>query len=55
MFSLSFSKMSAEEPPILEEKVQIEDCGIGYQRYGYGPESFIFICGGVGKVLTEGF
>jgi hypothetical protein len=41
--------MSNGEEPIIEDKAQIEDCGIGYQRYGHGPEYFIFICGGVGK------
>lgn len=44
--------MSNGEEPIIEDKVQIEDCGIGYQRYGHGPENFIFICGGVGKTFS---
>jgi hypothetical protein len=43
------SRMSNGEESITEDKVQIEDCGIGYQRYGHGPEYFIFICGGVGE------
>jgi hypothetical protein len=45
--------MTNGDEPIVEDKVQIEDCKIGYQRYGHGPENFIFICGGVGKSFRD--
>jgi hypothetical protein len=45
--------MSVIEEPIIEDKVQIDDCGIGYQKYGHGPENFLFICGGVGEFLRS--
>lgn len=35
--------------PIKEGLVEINDWNIGYQRYGRGPNNFLFICGGVGK------
>jgi hypothetical protein len=37
--------------PLKEEMVELFDWNIGYQRYGHGPNNFLFICGGVGKFL----
>ena len=34
--------------PIVEHKVEVDDVGIGYQRYGRGAINFLWICGGVG-------
>lgn len=34
---------------IVENKLEIYDCNIAYCKYGYGPNYFIFICGGVGN------
>lgn len=36
--------------PIKEFKMEIIDHNIGYARYGRGPNNFLFICGGVGKI-----
>jgi hypothetical protein len=38
--------------PLKEEMVELFDWNIGYQRYGRGPNNFLFICGGVGKFLA---
>ncbi|KAI6238484.1 putative alpha/beta hydrolase [Aphelenchoides fujianensis] len=44
---------SCETEPIVEDRAQIDDVSIGYQRYGQGPEKFIFICGGVGSYKKD--
>jgi pimeloyl-ACP methyl ester carboxylesterase len=41
------------EEPITEEIIEIGDRKIGYERYGHGPMNFLFICGGVGELLSH--
>ncbi|WKX93019.1 hypothetical protein Q1695_010777 [Nippostrongylus brasiliensis] len=38
----------SDDSPLTEDTMMIDDCKIGYCRYGHGPMSVLCICGAVG-------
>ncbi|KAI6193127.1 putative alpha/beta hydrolase [Aphelenchoides besseyi] len=48
-----FAMTTTDAEPIEEAMTLIDNQPIGYQRYGQGPENFLFICGGVGNYKKD--